>query len=54
MDSIADNINIIKKDLKIKPLDFGFAGELYLTWNVLSTERSKLIVKYYLSIKIHA
>ena len=46
MDSIPDIINIIRKDLKMNPLDFGFAGELYSTWNGWSADQSKLTGKY--------
>ena len=39
-------INIISENLKIKPLDFGFAGEVYSKFNFQNTEQIKVIGKY--------
>lgn len=46
MVSIPDIVNIIKKDLKMKPLDFGFAGELYSARYDWHADQFKIIGKY--------
>lgn len=46
MISTLDLINLINNNLKIKPLDFGFAGEVYSKPNSCTKQQSEVINKY--------
>ena len=46
MISTLDMINLINKNLKIKPLDFGFVGEIYSKQNYYNEQQAEVISKY--------